>query len=147
MDDNTKKEEFSYGYIKIIAAVSGLEVNIAGRPSDNAGIDIIIKAPDIIQGVFSPRIDAQVKCTSGDILKDEFIKFTCKVNNYKRLMGFSSAPQILIVVIVPKTINTWLTITNNDTLVKGCAYWISLTGEEITKNKKSVTIDIPKKIY
>ncbi|KYC35952.1 hypothetical protein WA1_48965 [Scytonema hofmannii PCC 7110] len=75
MDDNTKKEEFSYAYVKLLASVSGFIVTDASRALDNAGIDITIRAPGIIKGIFSPGIDAQVKCTSQDVVKDTFIKY------------------------------------------------------------------------
>lgn len=64
MDDNTKKEQFSYAYIKLLASISGLVVIEAARPLDNAGIDITIRAPGMIRGILSPSIDAQVKCTA-----------------------------------------------------------------------------------
>lgn len=43
MDDNTKKEEFSYAYVKLLASVSGLIVTDASRALDNAGVDITIR--------------------------------------------------------------------------------------------------------
>lgn len=143
MDDNTKKEEFSYGYIKLLASISGLVVTEPNRALDNAGIDINIKAPGEIKGVFSPNIDAQVKCTSRDIVKYNVLKYPLPVKNYRRLIGKSSVPQILIVVTVPRDINDWLSIAKGETLVQSCAYWISLKGREVTENKTNVTIDIP----
>lgn len=143
MDENTIKEELSYAYIKIIAALSGLELIIPGRPSDNAGIDVIIRAPGKIKGMFSPSIDAQVKCTSRDIIKEKCLKYPLEVKNYKRLIGFSYVPQILIVLLVPKDLSMCLSITNEETLIRKAAYWISLQDCEDTDNKGSITIDIP----
>jgi Domain of unknown function (DUF4365) len=143
MDDNTKKEEFSYGYIKMLAAVSGFVVSEASRALDNAGIDIIIKAPGQIKGVLSPSIDAQVKCTSRDIIKDNLVKFALPVNNYRRLIARSSVPQILIVVVVAKETREWLNIIEKQTLVRCCAYWISLKERKDIANKNNITIEIP----
>ncbi|NJL09522.1 MAG: DUF4365 domain-containing protein [Calothrix sp. SM1_7_51] len=145
MDDNTKKEEFSYGYIKLLASISGLVVTESNRALDNAGIDINIKAPGEIKGVFSPNIDAQVKCTSRDIVKYNILKYPLPIKNYRRLIGKSSVPQILIIVTVPKEINDWLNITDGETLVKSCAYWISLKGWSATENQTNITVDIPTK--
>lgn len=122
MDDNTKKEEFSYAYVKLLASVSGLIVTEASRALDNAGIDIIIRAPGIIKGVFSPSIDAQVKCTAKDVVKDTFVKYLLPVKNYRRLIAKSAVPQILIVVIVPKEMLNIINILQNETFVKSCAY-------------------------
>jgi hypothetical protein len=83
MDDNTKKEEFSYAYVKLFTSVSGFIVTDASRALDNAGVDITIRAPGIIEGIFSPSIDAQVKCTAKNVIKETFIKYSLPVRNYR----------------------------------------------------------------
>lgn len=139
MDLNTIKEEFSYAYVKMVAALTAYEVIVTGRPSDSAGIDITIRAPGNINGIFSPTIDAQVKCTSRDIIKEDCLKFPLEVKNYKRLISvFSQAPQLLIVVLFPDDLNDCLKITSDHTLVNRCAYWISIKGEEETNNKETI---------
>lgn len=87
---------------ELLASVSGMIVTEASRALDNAGIDITIRAPGIIKGVFLPSIDAQVKCTAKDVIKDTFVKYLLPVKNYRSLIAKSAVPQILIVVIVPK---------------------------------------------
>ncbi len=42
MDINTQKEEFSYAYIYSVAAATGYSFQIAPRPLDAEGVDIII---------------------------------------------------------------------------------------------------------
>lgn len=147
MDDNTKKEQFSYAYIKLLASISGLVVIEAARPLDNVGIDITIRAPGIIRGILSPSIDAQVKCTATDVRKSTVIKYPLPVNNYRTLISKSVTPQILIIVTVPTQIEDYVNILDlqNETLVKSCAYWISLKERQDTKNDKTITIDIPRK--
>ena len=146
MDDNTKKEQFSYAYIKLLASISGLAVIEAARPLDNVGIDITIRAPGMIRGILSPSIDAQVKCTATDVRKSTVIKYPLPVNNYRTLISKSVTPQILIIVTVPTQIEDYVNILDlqNETLVKSCAYWISLKGRQDTKNDKTITIDIPR---
>lgn len=144
MDLNTIKEQFSYSYVKMIASLTGLEVIVTDRPSDASGIDIIIRAPDRINGIFSPTIDAQVKCTSRDVVKKKCIKYPLEVKNYKRLIGLAQSPQILIIVLFPNDINECLKITSDSTLLNRCGYWISLQGKEDVNNKNTITIDIPK---
>ncbi len=109
-----------------------------------AGIDITIRAPGIIRGILSPSIDAQVKCTAKDVVKDTFIKYPLQVKNYRRLISKSVVPQILIVVIVPKDMSSIINILQNETFVKSCAYWISLKGREDTNNDETITIEIPR---
>lgn len=145
MDENTKKEEFSYGYIQLISSISGFSVEKSGRARDNSGIDVTIVAPDEIEDVDAPRLDAQVKCTTLAAEKNGFITYPLAVKNYNKLIKIKSfVPQILIIVLVPKTIDDWLNISERETLMKKCGYWVSLRGGKPTNNTKTVTIEIPK---
>lgn len=102
MDLNTIKEQFSYGYIQMVASLAGYESIVTRRPSDSAGVGMIIRAPSSINGILSPTIDAQVKCTARDVIKRKCIKFPLEVKNYKRLISSSpQSPQILIIVLFP----------------------------------------------
>lgn len=145
MDENSKKEEFSYAYVKMIAALAGYETIVSGRPSDNSGIDIIIRAPGMIKGLFSPSIDAQVKCVSTARIGDSHITYSLPVKNYRRLILESQALQILILVLVPKIFSSdFLRITLDETKFKSPIYWINLKGHPDTLNDDNVTIYIPK---
>ncbi|MGL6343420.1 MAG: DUF4365 domain-containing protein, partial [Waterburya sp.] len=53
-------------------------------------------------------------------------------------------PIILIVVLVPQNLNEWININNEQTVMKKCAYWISLKGSKPSSNKNIITVKIPK---
>lgn len=146
MDRNTQKEEFSYAYIQAVASVAGYSVERKPRPMDNAGIDITIEVPGELGMVLFPRFDAQVKCTSSlNILHNNFIKFPLDIKNYNKLRHEKPlVPQILIVVLVPNDLGGWLNISEEETLMKKCGYWISLKGEPSTQNTSNITVDIPR---
>jgi hypothetical protein len=145
MDTNTKKEEFSYGYLKMIGAKSGLAIENHSRSIDNQGIDIQIVYAGKIGNVHTPRIDAQVKCTSQDIEKKDYINFSLDIKTYEKLRDRSVyVPIILIVVLVPKNLDEWIDIDNERTISKKCAYWISLTGFPKSDNQKSIIVETPK---
>lgn len=145
MNTNTKKEEFSYGYLKMIGAKSGLAIENHGRSIDNQGIDIQIVYAGEIENVHTPRIDAQVKCTSQDIEKEDYLNFSLDTKTYEILRNkLVYVPIILIVVLVPKEIDEWININNQITICKKCAYWISLTGFPSTNNQKNIKVRIPK---
>ena len=42
MDLNTQKEEFSYAYIYAVTAAAGYSFQIAPRPLDAEGVDVIL---------------------------------------------------------------------------------------------------------
>jgi hypothetical protein len=145
MDTNTKKEEFSYGYLKMIGAKSGLAIENHGRSIDNQGIDIQIVYAGKIKNVHTPRIDAQVKCTSQDIEREDYINFSLDIKTYEILRNkLVYVPIILIVVLVPENLDEWIDINDKRTISKKCAYWISLTGYPSSNNQKNLKVKIPK---
>ncbi|BAY96093.1 hypothetical protein NIES37_00190 [Tolypothrix tenuis PCC 7101] len=146
MDRNTQKEEFSYAYIQAVASVAGYTVELKRRAMDNAGVDVTIEVPGEIGETLFPKFDAQVKCTSSQsIFHNKFIKFPLEVKNYIKLRHEKPlTPQLLIVILVPDDINGWLNISENETLMKKCGYWISLKGQPKTNNNSTITIDIPR---
>lgn len=145
MDTNTKKEEFSYGYLKMIGAKSGLVIENHGRSIDNQGIDIQIVYAGEIENVHTARIDAQVKCTAQDIDKEDYINFSLDIKTYEILRNkFVYVPIILIVVLVPKDLDEWIDIDGERTISKKCAYWISLTGFPASNNLNNLKVRIPK---
>ena len=145
MTENTKKEEFSYGYIQLICAIAGCAAEITGRVMDNEGIDVRITAPGLTNDVDDVTMKVQVKCTSNLIInKEGSIKYDLKVKNYNKLVGtMSYGKQILIVVNVPENTNNWVDILQDKTLVRKCGYWIDLKGKSKTNNREAVRIDIP----
>ncbi len=151
MDLNTQKEEFSYAYIHAITSVAGFSFQLKSRPMDNAGVDATIEMPGISEDMLFPKLDLQVKCTaSHDIIDRDkgLIKYSLPVNNYNRLRHENSLiPIILVIVFVPKDVIDWVSISELDqeTLLKKCAYWISLKGEQKTTNNTNKTIEIPLK--
>ncbi|MBE9197755.1 DUF4365 domain-containing protein [Nodularia sp. LEGE 06071] len=146
MDRNTQKEEFSYAYIQAVASVAGYTVELKRRAMDNAGVDVTIEVPGEIGETLFPKFDAQVKCTaSQNIFHSSYIKFPLEIKNYQKLRHENPlTPQLLIVVLVPADVNGWMNISEEETLMKKCGYWISLKGRPITNNTTTITIDIPR---
>lgn len=146
MDTNTQKEEFSYAYVKAVASVAGCAVEQKPRAIDNAGIDLTIVVPGEIGEILFPKFDAQIKCTSSQtVFHSNSIKFPLDVKNYNKLRHEKPlTPQLLIVVLVPTDIHGWMSISEDETLVKRCGYWISLKGKPHTNNSSTITIDIPR---
>ena len=148
INSNSRKELFSYAYVKAVAAVAGYSVREADRAMDNAGIDLTIQAPGEIGEVLFPRCDAQVKCTSStDIIKENSINFPLPVNNYNILRSekaLATAPVILIVVLVPEEVRDWMSVSEQQIVLKKTAYWASLKGMPATNNRNTVTVELPR---
>ncbi len=146
MDINSRKEYFSYAYVRAVAAVAGYSVEEKSRPMDNAGIDLTIESPGEIGLSLLPKVEAQVKCTaSTNIIKANTINFPLPKKNYDTLRRESLVPLILIVVLVPDKLTEWMTISEEEFVMRKCGYWASLKGEPSTKNKETVTVKLSRK--
>lgn len=95
MDLNTKKEEFSYAYVYGVTASAGYSFQIAPRPLDAEGVDVILTGLGASRSTRRPRLDVQIKCTSRNLLDREIIRYPLEVKNYEELrlenpfLGFS----------------------------------------------------------
>jgi hypothetical protein len=146
MDSNSRKELFSYAYVKAVAAVAGYSVQEKTRAMDYAGQDLTIELPGELAGTLFPRFDAQVKCTSSpDVIKENSINFPLPVNNYDKLRNSDVlVPHILIVVLVPEEFRDWMSVSEEQIVLKKCGYWVSLKGMPATQNRNTVTVALPR---
>ncbi|RUS94630.1 hypothetical protein DSM106972_092670 [Dulcicalothrix desertica PCC 7102] len=145
MNLNTQKEDFSYAYIYAVSSSIGYSLQTATRRLDDSGIDATITVPGKINSKRLPRFDIQIKSTSQDILKNESIKYRLTAKNYDELRENDPfIPQLLVVVLIPKNANDWLSQTEDSLCLKRCAYWLSLRGRPPLEEQTTITIEIPR---
>lgn len=148
MDLNTRKELFSYAHIHAVASVAGFSVQLKSRPMDSAGLDLLVEVPGSLETgtVAYPKFEAQVKCTAvQSTIKEDTINFPLEVKNYNQLrISNPMIPLILIVVLVPENLNDWAEVRDTETIIRKCAYWLSLKGCDTTANTDKITVRIPR---
>lgn len=138
MTSNMQKELFSIAYIRAVAAVSGYQVT---RPElDFDSVDGVLASSERRRA----RIEFQAKATSQDVLKGENIRFPLKMKNYDDLRDDDiMIPRILIVVLMPREPEDWLTQTPDELCMRHCGYWLSLEGRPEKPNEATTTVSIP----
>jgi uncharacterized protein DUF4365 len=142
MDVSQRKEQFSRGWLRAVAAVSGYEVAEGPRVDDDS-IDCTI----IVRGQFgayrSPRLDVQLKCTSAERDGDP-IRFRLSRKNYEDLRGEDVAtPRVLIVLFVPIELAAWSAPSDDELRLRHCAYWKSLRFNlPLPDGQQSKTVDL-----
>ena len=145
MNFNTQKEDFSYAYIYTVTAAAGYSLQTATRRLDDSGIDATITVPGKIGSKRLPRFYIQIKSTSQDILKEQSIKYRLSAKNYDELSDEDPfVPQLLIVVLIPKDVNEWLSQSEESLCIKKCAYWLSLRGQPQKEEQLTITVEIPR---
>ncbi|MBO0797903.1 MAG: DUF4365 domain-containing protein [Blastocatellia bacterium] len=141
MHINQRKEQFSRAYVHAVASVAGYALY---EPFvDDDSIDCGIAARGEAGTYFSPRIELQLKSSSRNIIKKDRIVYPLGIKNYNDLRVENVlVPRILVVVIVPKDIDYWLTQTEDEMCFKHCGYWQSLSGMGETKNATTVNVSL-----
>lgn len=140
MSMNDLKAEFSQAYVRAVAHAAGYFVNEPGRLMDGDGVDLTIfeRGPGGV--IRSPRLDLQLKATAVRPMEDPF-PFDLEVKNYDQLRATNlQVPRILVVVVVPPTIDEWVSSTEERLLLRHCGYFKSLRGEPESSNTAKIRV-------
>jgi hypothetical protein len=144
MYKTSKQEEFSRAYVCALSALLGFN---ATKPNvDNDSIDLYVTAKYPITCMRrSPQIDLQLKCTMTSFSEDAALHFPLPIKNYEDLQGSNIAnPRYLVVLCVPELEESWIEMKQEEMILRYSAYWFSLRNTPAIKNRKTVTIKIPK---
>ncbi len=145
MDLSQRKEQFSRSFIRAVAAVAGY--SIYEPEVDDDSIDLGIAGRSFAGVPRPPRIEAQLKCTAGDVLREDSLAYPLKRKNYDDLRKIAEdlvVPRLLVVVCVPESESEWLRQTEEELALRRCGYWVSLSGQPETTNRTSVTVSLPR---
>lgn len=133
------EERLSMVYAHAVAARAGYV--IALHDLDRDGIDLRIQAG----GAMRPALDLQMKATFNLRQSDgESFRFPLPVHNYNSLRMRTQTPRLLVVLHLPRDERQWVTITDEELVIRRCAYWLNLRDWEETVNEHSITVAIPK---
>jgi hypothetical protein len=137
MDPNVQKEQFSDAFLHAIAAVS--ECACCKPSVDDDSVDWTISK--VIHG--RPKLDVQLKCTA-EAPTEVSLPFDLKKKNYDDLRITNVlVPRLLVVVIVPAMVETWLLCEDHQLVLRYRAVWYSLRGLPDSDNTTSVRLQIP----
>lgn len=144
------ESELSYAYLHAVASRAGMGCKVGSRHDDNAGIDAEITAwAPFPNGGFLKEVDlkVQLKATTqpATIVGDYFSYSLAGIGRYDDLRCEAvSSPRILVVLYLPQESKEWLAHSEEELLLRKCAYWVSLRGAEASTNKTAQTVYLPK---
>ena len=142
LDINKKKEALSRSYLNAICASSGIAFEIQGDDADSK--DVILKM-ELSNPKFYSTIGVQLKATSKDIDKGEFLKYPLNKKNYDDLKTKSTMKSYLFVLLIHiKNEEDWIKQDSQELIIKACMYYFDVSKLEESENSDSVTITIPK---
>jgi hypothetical protein len=149
LSPNDIESEISYAYLHAVASHAGAGCSNANRASDGNGIDAIITGwGPFPGGGYLQEIDikVQLKATVGiPVINNGFLSYSLNgISRYNDLRSNSLAThRILVVLYLPPNPSDWLSISENELILKKCAYWASLKGAPPSTNTSSQTVYIP----
>lgn len=133
-----REEALSRVYARAVAAGAGYAV--AECDFDRDGIDLSIHAG----GQMRPAIDLQLKATVNlNQPTGGYYRFPLSLRNYDLLREPTQTPRLLMVLDLPGSEDRWITITDDELILRRRAYWLNLKGADETDNRSSVTVRIP----
>lgn len=133
-----QKEALSLIYARAVAARAGYVTEVLSPDRDS--VDLCIHAG----GRMRPLLDLQLKATINlKRSRDGFLHFRLRIKNYNDLRIKVQSLRLLVVLDLPKKKQRWMTITQDELILRHRAYWLNLQGYEETANQSSVTVRIP----
>ena len=139
LTNNDQEERLSVVYVQAVAARAGYTT--ATYDLDRHGIDLLIQAG----GDMHPALGLQMKATINLRQADaETFRFRLPVRNYELLRMPTQTPRLLVVLDLPRDEQQWLTITEDELVIRHRAYWLNLRDAEETSNEDNITVAIPK---
>ncbi|HXA30100.1 MAG TPA: DUF4365 domain-containing protein [Candidatus Angelobacter sp.] len=135
-------EEYSRGYLTAIAAAAACSVEIT--QVDDDGIDVTLKRRGQHRHVESPRLELQLKASSGMRIDGELVHYDLKVANYQRLISTQVlVPRLLVLLHMPAGVTDWIGYSQDHIRLSHRAYWHSLAGQPSTENAATISVSVP----
>lgn len=142
---NHRQEALSRAYVQAVAAWAGMTFSL---PSNDYGIDLTlneIEARGDRWGESGHKVDVQAKSTTKAQPQTAGIKYNMEVHAYEDLRVLQAGcPRILVLLVLPEDERAWCQQTEDNLILRHCAYWLSLRGLPRTTNRKTVQVTIPR---
>lgn len=139
-------EQFGFAYVEAVASVVGCAVDTPTL--DIQSEDLILRQPAEGERPAHRALAVQVKTNAGGVVTNDQFSYALGVKNYSDLCVPRSEltyPRILVVVRVPDDLGDWLEQSDQELVVRHCAYWVSLEGREEPDTSSTKTVRIPRK--
>lgn len=139
LTERDQEELLSIAYAHAVAAQAGYVT--AAYERDRDGVDMRIQAG----GEMRPALEFQLKATVnlGAVHNDGCFHFPLRRRNYDLLIIRTQTPRLLVVLDLPDEKERWMSITDDELILRHRAYWLNLLNWEETENTDYRTVAIP----
>lgn len=138
-------EQLSRVYVQAVCAVAGCS---CARPEPDYGCDLTIRQVARLGTAFRPvgrNLDLQLRGTTTATRTETEIVYDLDVRTYDLLRTAThAAPLLLVLYVLPQEPPEWLVQTEDQLVLKHCAYGLSLRREPAIPNRSSVRVRVPR---
>ena len=139
----------SYAYLHAVASHAGYVCRLAMPDEDKEGIDAVMTAYGAFPGTWRTQvtINIQLKATVKKPTDDgtHLSYFIKEIRRYDKLREDHREPvRLLIVLFLPEAHADWLDCSEDQLVLKRCAYWASIRNAPPSDNGTGKTVKIPK---
>lgn len=132
--------------MRAVAAAAGC-TSLCTEAGADFGIDVTVYEIMLVRG--KPKqnggeIKIQLKSTFTAEIKDGHVVYDLDSETYNNFMDERYSSRILVVYTMPRDTALWLTVRQDGTILRNCAYWYLLPwGGEIVRGETTRRIKIP----
>jgi len=143
------KEALSRAYVAAVAARAGLN---SSTQYHDYGVDCSVHEVVVVRGKrmnSGVSLDLQLKATQDYAVEDSSIVYDLEVATYNGITWRHSrstsarAPCILAVLCLSREQSGWLTVSENELVLRRCCYWVFLEGDRVV-HRRTVRIRVPR---
>ena len=143
------ESRLSYAYLHAVVSHAGFVCRPAVFDEDKEGIDAVVTAYGTFPGTYRTQvtINIQLKATISKPTDDgtHLSYFIKGIKRYDVLRADHREPvRLLVVLFLPKNHPDWLECTEEQLVLKRCAYWASIRNAPMVDNDTGTTVKIPK---
>jgi hypothetical protein len=144
MNVTQRQEQLSCAYVQAVASVAGFATY---KPTvDDDSIDIGISGKGIGDLCRSPRLELQLKAPfKRNLVGTDTMSYDLKKKNYDDLRAEVLVPRLLVVLMLADDESHWLHQSEEQLILKHCAFWTSLKGfDPLPHGQKTKAIRVPR---
>jgi len=144
MNITQRQEQLSRAYVHAVASVAGCSISTPQVDDDSIDMQITSRIGGILYN--SPQIDLQLKAPfKRNVFNLRSMSYPLSKKNYEDLRKKVLVPRILVVVVLADSEDDWIHHTEEELVIRHCAYWVSLKNEvDLADIKPSATIRLHK---
>jgi len=116
------------------------------RSIDQYGVDGSFHHASTAETYDPKQVEAQFKCTTQEVLRQDHVAYPGLKKQHHGWLRTTkiNVPRILIVMLVPAEMDDWLAQSEDNLVVSGCAYWVSLR-DRAPITTDTTTVHLPRR--